>query len=413
MNVKPLSILCALTLLSGSLSAEEKNSTKSNKKDDHEVIVKTEKDFDRVTHNLMLTFSQVIELVRDKHVNTKNLFKAFVKGMDSFLNTLDPHSSLLDPKAYKLMLESMSGEFFGIGVQIDNTRKPKDRFILIVETIPGGPADKEGLQDHDKIVAVNDEPLEGMSTEEAIALIKGPKNTKVELKVMREGQPDLMTFKINRDVVREHNSLSFEISKHNIYYLSLSQFTETAIKQIESLLKQASNKNYKGIILDLRNNSGGLFTSAINIAELFLPKKSLVVETRDKGSEQIERHYTSHAPIADPKIPIFILINNYTASAAEILAGALKQHANSDENKKSPVPPVFLVGTRTFGKGSVQEVMPISNQCAAKITISLYYLPNNMAIQGIGIEPDFKVERLLPLTEQMKFVTDGRGEQAT
>ena len=380
---------------------------KKDKKDEPKKV--TEETFDETVYSWMRTFSENIELVKSKHYRIDNLETAFIKSIEAFLSALDPHSNLLDPKTYKLMLESTSGEFFGIGVVIDNTRKAKDRFLLIIDTIPNGPADKEEVKPLDKIVEIDGESIEGMTTEEAITKIKGKKGTSVELKLTREGHPEMIDVEITRDAVKEQNSLSFEIRDHNIYYLSLNMFTENAIRQVEDLLKQASEKKYKGIILDLRNNSGGLLKSSIDIAGLFLEKGSFVVETKDRRKTQNEKYYTDRKPIAGDDIPIFILINNYTASAAEILAGCLKQHADSGEKTKRSH--VFLVGTNTFGKGSVQEVIPISNSCAAKITSALYFLPGDISIQGRGIEPDFHVERCFPPTEQVKWFTENYGRE--
>ena len=188
-------------------------------------------------------------------------------------------------------------------------------------------------------------------------------------------------------------------------------FSEGSAQQLEQLLTKAHKKEYKGLILDLRNNSGGLLPSAIDIAGLFLEKGSVVVTTKDKNGKVTEEYRTTRNPIAS-HIPIFILINNYSASAAEILAGALKIHADKKSDKKKKNNPlVFLVGTKTFGKGSVQEVIPISNNCAIKITTSLYFLPDNSSIQAEGIVPDFEIERCLPPSEQQQWVAKFYGRE--
>jgi len=183
-------------------------------------------------------------------------------------------------------------------------------------------------------------------------------------------------------------------------------FTDTAYKQIELLLKKAQKEQIKGLILDLRNNSGGLLNSAIDIAGLFLKKGSLVALTKDKNGKQLEEYKTRRNPLAKKTLPIFILINNYTASASEILAGSLKIHSNETNDYL-----VFLVGTKTFGKGSVQEVIPISNNCALKITTCLYFLPDNTTIQARGIEPDFITERTTPPTEQILWFVNNYGRE--
>jgi carboxyl-terminal processing protease len=297
------------------------------------------------------------------------------------------------------MMEMTSGEFYGVGIVIDNLRKPKDKHLTIVDTIPDGPSDKAGIQPMDKIVEIDGEILEGL---------KGERHSKVKVKVTRENQPDLLSFEIVRDVVKEQHSLSFHIKSHDIAYISLSMFTDVSVKQIETLLKKSHQQKVKGLILDLRNNSGGLLNAAIDIAGLFLKKGSLVTLTKDKHGKEVERYATRRNPIAKHTLPIFILINNYTASAGEILAGCLK--INSDTTNDYLV---FLVGTKTFGKGSVQEIIPISNNCALKITTHLYFLPDNTTIQGIGIEPDFMIERTTPPTEQIQWFITHYGREET
>jgi len=355
------------------------------------------------------TFAEVMHLINQKHYKVSHFDQCMIKAMDNFLSTVDPHSNLLDPKTYKTMLEITSGEFFGIGVIIDNTRSSKDKFLTIVDTIPDGPADKAGMKQFDKIVEVEGALLEGMTTDEVTAKLKGERNTKVHIKVLREGHTELLSFDITRDVIKEQNSLCFYLEDQNIYYLSLSMFSDTSAKQLEQLLKKAKEKPYKGLILDLRNNSGGLLNSAIDIAGLFLDKESAVVITKDKHGTVTDEYKTSREPIAS-HTPLFIMINNFTASAAEILAGALKIHAEKASGKKNNQM-VFLIGSNTFGKGSVQEVIPISNNCAVKITTSLYFLPNDTTVQGEGIAPDFDVERRTPPTDSQVWFTKNYGRE--
>ncbi len=363
----------------------------------------TPKEFDEVAYNWSRTFAESLNLIKAKHYDPlPHLESGITKAIDALLSELDPHSGCLDPKAYQHITESTSGSFFGIGVVIDNTRSKKDKHLMVTETLPDGPAFKAGVQGKDKIVEIEGEPLEGMTTEEAMARLKGKQDTKVTIKVLRGAKNDLLAFTITRDVIKERNSLCFYLTDQNIYYISLNMFNEQAINQIKQLLQESRKKKYKGLILDLRNNSGGLLTSAINIAGLFLPKNSLVVTMRDKKNSTLEKYNTAGNPVRTDKMPpVFILINNYTASAAEILAGCLHIHAEQ-ETSKNPLM-VFLVGTKTFGKGSVQEIIPISNNCALKVTTSLYYLPNDTSVQGAGIEPDFMIEKLTEVPEQVSW----------
>lgn len=393
---KILIIICSITIL----YADEKQKTPQPSP------------FDETIYSWSRTLAEVIDITNKKHYQVNKPQDGMIKAIDAFVNHLDPHSAFLDPQTYKSMLESTSGEFFGVGIIIDNTRKKKDKYLTIVDTIPDGPADKIGLQPLDKMIEIDGEPLEGMTTEQATTKLKGERNTTVHVKILREKQPDLIPFDITRDVVQEQHSLSFHIKNQDIYYLSLSMFTESAVKQIENLLNESHKQHYRGLILDLRNNSGGLFDAAIDIAGLFLDNNSLVVITKDKNNKEIKRYVTTRKPIANPSLPIMILINNYTASAAEILAGCLKVHSQNNAEKKNNQM-VFLVGTKTFGKSSVQEVIPVSNNCAVKITTSLYFLPNDTTIQGLGIEPDFFIERMLPPTEQMQWFTKYYGREQT
>lgn len=374
----------------------------------------TDQDIEKLLYEWSRNFAQVMQLAKDKHFKIKNVETSMIKAINSFLNDLDPHSSFLEPKTYKMMLEATNGEFFGIGIVIDNTRNTQDKFLTIIDTIPDGPADKVGIEPMDKIIEINGKSLEGMTTEEATSLLKGARNTSVQVKIMRTEQQDLLSFDIKRDLVKEQTSLSFYIPEHDIYYLSLTMFSENATTQIKNLLEKATKNKYKGLILDLRNNSGGLLNAAVDISSLFIDKNSLVVITKDKHDKEIERYHTTQDPITNNSLPIFILINNYTASAAEILAGALKihsqQNAQKSSNQKQKLA-VFLVGSKSFGKGSVQEVIPVNNNCAVKLTTSLYYLPDNTTIQGIGIEPDFVVERTYPPTKQMTWFTLNYGRE--
>lgn len=402
--------LLALFALTAFLEAKSKEALKEEEK------IET-LPYDEVIYNWSRTFAEVLQLAGKKHYSVKETEKCFHKAIGGFLNCLDPHSGFLEPKTYTKMIEETSGEFFGIGVVIDNTRSDKDKALLIINTIPGGPSDKAGIQALDKIVEIDGDILEGMSTEEATTKLRGERNTNVTIKVLREGHPDLLTFEITRDVVKEQSSLSFYLPAYNIYYVSLTTFADNSAQQLEKLLQQAATKQYKGLVLDLRSNTGGLLTSAINIAGLFLDKESLVVAIKGKEDSRHEEYKTDRDPVANNTLPVFILINNYTASAAEILSGCLKIHSTSlsqtsEKNKTDQKKlMIFLVGTKSFGKGSVQEVIPISNNCAIKLTTSLYYLPEDTLIQGKGIEPDFAIERMSPPTEKVKWFTEHHGRE--
>lgn len=395
--------------------ATEKAKPAAENKANPEVKKTATQNFDDTIFDWSGTFAEVIRISGEKHFSIKNPAGSMTKAINAFATSLDPHSSFLDPKTYKAILETTSGQFFGIGIVIDNTRSPKDKFLTAISTVPNGPAEKAGIKAFDKIIEIDDKKLDGMTTEEATAKLRGPKNTKVKLKILRENKKEPLTFEITRNVVKAKTSFAFYIKEYDIYYVCLTTFSSNALKQIKDILEKSSKKPYKGLIIDLRNNSGGLLNSVIDICGLFIEKDSLVVTTKDKYGAKKDEYKTTQPPIANANIPIFILTNNYTASASEILAGCLKIHsqnaAKNTENKPKNKPLVFTVGTKTFGKGSVQEIIPISNNCAIKLTTCLYFLPDNTTIQGKGIEPDFLVEKLFPAPEKVTWFLDHYGRE--
>ena len=231
-----------------STSTTEKVSSEKNNENN-------ELSFDEIVFDWSRTFAQAMDIAHKKHYKIDDLKESMIKAIDGFVSTLDAHSGFLDPKTYKEMLEMTSGEFYGVGIVIDNMRKKKDKHLTVVDTIPDGPADKAGILPMDKIVEVNGKTLEDLPTEEIIAQIKGERNTTVNVKVMRENTPDLLSFDLVRDIVKEQHSLCFNIKSHNISYLSLSMFTDTATKQITELLKQAQQHNCDLPILSQRHAS--------------------------------------------------------------------------------------------------------------------------------------------------------------
>lgn len=355
--------------------------------------------------------AQTAQMVGERHFQLpEKIEDCWSEAINAYLSCFDPHSNFLSPKSYQEITRSTSGSFGGIGVIIDNTRQTKDSFLTVIDVIPGGPADKQDVRPLDKIVEVDGSQLAGMTTEEVIAKLKGKIDTTVDIKLLREKHPDMITVTVTREIIQEQNSLCFYLPEQKIYYLSLNSFTQNAIKQIEDLLKKSHNHPYKGLIIDMRFNTGGLLNAAIDIIGLFLPNGSLVVQTKGRDNNNIQNYLTTRDPIVNSSLPIFILINNYTASAAEILAGCLQQHSIAfakQHNKQQLM--VFLVGTRTFGKGSVQEVVPIGNDCAVKMTTALYFLPGDISIQGVGIEPDFEINRMVQQNEQIQWFAKSHG----
>jgi len=372
------------------------------------------KTFDDIVFDWSGTFAEVLRIAGEKHYKISDAQDGMIKSINSFLNNLDPHSSFLDPKTYKAILETTSGKFFGIGIVIDNTRSAKDKFLTVINTIPNGPSEQAGIKAYDKIIEVEGKKLEGMTTEEITAKLRGPKNTKVRLKVLRENKKSPISLEITRDEIKAQTSFSFYIKEYDIYYVSLATFSQAAVNQIRSILEKSVTDPHKGLIIDLRNNSGGLLKAVIEIAGLFLKKGSLVVTTKNKNNQKTAEFKTTQDPVANINIPIFILVNNYTASASEILAGCLKIHSEKQSKKANSTDGnklmAFIAGTKTFGKGSVQEVIPIGNS-AIKLTTSLYFLPDNTTIQGKGIVPDFEIPKLFPPPEKVTWFLQHYGRE--
>lgn len=359
------------------------------------------------------TYSEVLGLVEKKAFREVDFSQFVQDSLKSAVSKVDAHSSFLTNKEYKSVLESTSGEFSGIGVSIIG-KAPDDDFLLIVEVLPGSPAEKAGVRKGDKIIKIDKSTLRGLTSDEVINKLKGKVGSKVKIKVVRKKKP--LSFTITRDIIKDQISICFYFKDQKIYYLSLKEFTENAAKQMSELLKKANKGKCRGIILDLRSNPGGTLDSAIDMAGLFLPERSAVVHTRDRAGKVVAKYFTKAQPVLKSDVPIFILINNFTASASEILAGCLRYHSQqSYENNrwKGKRMMVFLVGMPTFGKGSVQELIPIKNGCALKLTTMLYFLPDQTLIQAQGIIPDFLVKPKYVPIKEMGWIKEFFGKETS
>ncbi len=282
--------------------------------------------FDKNLYDWSRVFAEVCHVVKEKYyVKDLNPQDAMISALNSFVH-LDPHSIFMDSKTYKQLLQSVSGEFYGVGIAMA-PKVPDDEFLVVIDTVPGGPAESKGIKAGDKIIDVDGHALRGMTTDEITAKLKGPKGTPVTVKIIRDHYPEPLVITITRDIVKEQNSFCYLFKEPNVCYLNLTTFAQNSVNQLGSLLKKSQKQQYKAIILDLRNNGGGLLNSAIDIAELFLDKNSLVATTKDRNNKVTEEYRTHKEPIASTATPIFILVNAHTASSAEILAGALKVHS--------------------------------------------------------------------------------------
>ena len=365
---------------------------------------------------LSQTLNEVFSLMygSNAHYYKKLTAKEVKEGMEEAFQALahrDPHSSFLGSDECKSLTEKMSGQFFGIGILLPGDKDPEEEFVPVIELVPNGPAEKAGLKGGDKIIQIDEAVVKGMKLDEVMTNLKGEKHTKVTIKAMRTNHAEPLEFIVTRDIIKDEISASFYIEQHDIYYLLLSVFSEKSIKHIQALLEDAHKKECKGIIIDLRNNTGGLFEAALDIAGLFLPKGSVVATTKNRDNKVIESWKTTRKPLPRKEgMPIFFLVNNYTASSAEILSGSLQLYAQKSKPKDNLN--VFIVGTETFGKGSVQEVIPLSGECALKMTTSLYYLPFDTCVQGKGITPDFVIENYTPPSDTARWMRDQFGRES-
>ncbi len=372
----------------------------------HDVSSKGENALAQWTQSL----AETLHITKNKYYFDIPYEQSMVKMLDAFVH-FDDHSRFLGPEDYNDLITLTNGEFYGIGVVLA-PKKAEDDYLLILDTIPEGPAYKNKLEKYDKIIAINNQTLEGMPAEQCIKLLKGlERYSQVTLTIMHNEKVHNVTLK--RDIVKEEHVKGYHLKDHNIGYCSISLFTHKTAQKLTEFLEKLKNKKVRGLILDLRDNCGGVLQSAVDCASLFLKPNSLVASTKNKANTVIDKFFTKSQPLSIT-IPTIILVNNFTASAPEILAGALSFYSKTNQlpvNKKSSYHYIFLLGTNTYGKGSVQEVIPVSNNCALKLTTCLYYLPNNQSIQEIGIAPDFIIETKTCLSPEAKLINQLYGKE--
>lgn len=319
-------------------------------------------------------FTEALSIVRKNYleeVNTKDLVYGAIKGM---LNSLDPHSSFMTPEMYKEMQVETKGEFGGIGIQIGI----KDGMLTVIAPIEDTPAYKAGIEAGDKIIRINDEFTKDMSLHDAVNKMRGAPSTSVKITVIREGWKETRDFIIVREIIKI-KSVKARFIEDGIGYIKINQFQEQTSNELSNAVNNLEQKHMTSLILDLRNNPGGLLNSAVDVASEFLQAGKLVVYIKNKPGEKTEYH--SWKSNSKSVIPMVVLVNEGSASAAEIVAGALK-----DWNR------AVIVGTKTFGKGSVQSVIPLSDNSALRLTTATYYTPKGISIQAKGITPDIVVK---------------------
>ena len=319
-------------------------------------------------------FSEVLSLVRKNYVEDvkpKDVIYGAIKGM---LGSLDPHSAFMTPEQYKEMQVDTRGEFGGIGIQIGI----KDSMLTVIAPIEDTPAYKAGIKSGDKIVKINNEFAKDMTLPDAVSKMRGAPSTTVKLTILREGWKETKDFTITREIIKI-KSVKSKLLEDGIGYIKINQFQEQTASDLSKALEKLTGQNINSLILDLRNNPGGLLNSAVDVSSQFLTADKLVVFIKDRKGEKIE--YRSGKNDSISSIPMAVLVNQGSASASEIVAGALK-----DWNR------AVIVGTQTFGKGSVQSVIPLSDGAAIRLTTARYYTPKGISIQSTGITPDIVVK---------------------
>ncbi len=319
-------------------------------------------------------FGEVLEKINKEYVDEFNQSESMDSAINGLLQSLDPYSSYMSPKIFDEMQTETSGEFGGLGIEVSM----EAGVVKVISPIDDTPASRAGLKAGDYIVKINDVQVQGKSLSEAVDLMRGPVGSGIELTVRRRGEKKALTFNIIREVIQVQ-SVKSEIIDESIGYLRLTSFNDNSSDQIEKQIKKLKkNKNLNSFILDLRNNPGGLLSQAIKISDFFL-ENGEIVSTKSRKKSENRKWFAKKGDITDGKT-LLVLINYGSASASEIVAGALKDHKRA-----------IIVGENSFGKGSVQSIIPLKNRGAIRLTVAKYYLPSGKSISEVGVRPDIEV----------------------
>jgi carboxyl-terminal processing protease len=319
-------------------------------------------------------FGEVLEKINEEYVDEVDLSKSMDSAINGLLQSLDPYSAYMSPESLENMQTETSGEFGGLGIEVGM----ESGVVKVISPIDNTPAEKAGIKAGDFIVKINDIQVQGKSLMEAVELMRGPVGSGIEITVRRRGQKKALIFNIIREVI-EIQSVKSELIDNNIGYIRLTSFNENSSQQIKEKIKILDkNKNLKGYILDLRNNPGGLLSQAIKISDFFL-ENGEIVSTKSSRASENRKWLAKKGDLINGKI-LIILINYGSASASEIVAGALKDHKRA-----------IILGENSYGKGSVQSIIPLKNKGAIRLTISKYYLPSGKSISEVGVTPDIEI----------------------
>ncbi|WP_072397496.1 S41 family peptidase [Hyphomicrobium sp. CS1GBMeth3] len=340
-------------------------------------------------------FGDVFERVRSDYVEKPDDTMLVESAINGMLAALDPHSSYMSPKNYRDMQVQTRGEFGGLGIEVTM----ENGIVKVVAPIDDTPASKAGIQANDLITHLDNDQISGLTLEQAVEKMRGPVNTPITLTVVRKGRDEPFDVKIVRDFIRI-NAVKAR-REGDIAYVKVTTFNEQThanlVKAMDNLKKEIGLDKLRGIIIDLRNNPGGLLDQAIAVSDDFLDRGAIVL-TKGRNNEETQRAQARPGDTAEGK-PIVVLINGGSASASEIVAGALKDHKRAT-----------VIGTRSFGKGSVQTIIPLGANGAIRLTTARYYTPSNRSIQAKGIDPDIVIEQELPEELKGKTPEKPRGE---
>jgi carboxyl-terminal processing protease len=319
-------------------------------------------------------FGEVLEKISKEYVDEVDQSKSMDSAINGLLQSLDPYSAYMTPESFEGMQTETSGEFGGLGIEVGM----EAGVVKVISPIDNTPASKAGLKAGDYIVKINNTQVQGKSLMEAVDLMRGPVGSSIEITVRRRGVKKALIFNITREVIQVQ-SVKSELIDNNIGYIRLTSFNENSSEQIkEKINKLNKNKDLKGYILDLRNNPGGLLSQAIKISDFFL-ENGEIVSTRSRQASENRKWFAKKGDLTNGKT-LIILINYGSASASEIVAGALKDHKRA-----------IILGENSYGKGSVQSIIPLKNRGAIRLTIAKYYLPSGKSISEVGVTPDIEV----------------------
>jgi len=319
-------------------------------------------------------FGEVLEKINKEYVDEINQSESMDSAINGLLQSLDPYSAYMSPEFYEEMQTETSGEFGGLGIEVSM----ESGVVKVISPIDDTPASRAGIKAGDYIVKIDNTQVQGKSLSEAVELMRGPVGSSIELTIRRIGQKKAITFNIVREII-QIRSVKADILEKNIGYIRLTSFNENSGKQIrESIKNFEKNNNVNSYILDLRNNPGGLLSQAIKISDFFLDNGE-IVSTKSRKASENRKWFANKGDLIDGKT-LVVLINYGSASASEIVAGALKDHKRA-----------VILGENSYGKGSVQSIIPLKNKGAIRLTVAKYYLPSGKSISEVGVSPDIEI----------------------